>query len=371
MKRVFLYISAISVLTFAFLACNKTKNTDNNGGNNFDKAAMLISYADNLIIPAYTAMQQKIETLQKASDAFMANPSTTTQTDLKTAYTEAHLQYNRIAVFNFGPAASNLLDNFLNFTGGLDYSFTTDGELTGFSVDTTAIANNISSGSYNFTTMTRSSFYAQGFPALNYLYFGDNAIAKIDGKRGKYINDVLARMKTLVDVVAKDWNNYRSEFVSNTQSNAGSPIGNMVNQLAYQLDLLKSPRIGWPLGKASNGKIFETKCEAYYAGISASLAAESLNSIKKLYTANNSGKGLSDYLIALKHAELNTDVLAQFDLAMNKLKAIPDPLSYTLQTQPATVDAAYKEVQKLVTLLKTDVASATAVQISYTDNDGD
>ena len=82
-------------------------------------------------------------------------------------------------------------------------------------------------------------------------------------------------------------------------------------------------------------------------------------------------RGLSDYIISLNHAALNTDVLAQFDLALDKLKAIPDPLSNSLLTQAATVDAAYKEIQKLVTLMKTDVASATAVQISYADNDGD
>ena len=139
--------------------------------------------------------------------------------------------------------------------------------------------------------LTRSGFYSQGFPALNYLYFGNDAITKMDSKRAKYINDLLARMKTLVDKVAGDWNTYRATFIGNTQVNSGSPIAYIVNQLSYQLDLLKGPRIGWPLGKQSAGKVFETKCEAYYAGISAALAVENLNSIKRLYTGNNvSGK---------------------------------------------------------------------------------
>ena len=46
-------------------------------------------------------------------------------------------------------------------------------------------------------------------------------------------------------------------------------------------------------------------------------------------------------------------------------------MSASLISQPAAADAAYKEIQKLLTLLKTDVASATAVQITFTDNDGD
>jgi predicted lipoprotein len=356
----------------SLFSCNKNENKNNNTTNAFDKAAMLNSYADNLIIPAYAQMQQKIAALKTASDAFIANPTVTNQAAVKTAYTETHLQYIKIAVFNFGPADNALLDNFLNFSGGLDYNFVTDGELTGFSVDTTTINNNINAGIYNFEALTRNSFYSQGFPALNFLYFGHDALNKMDSKRAKYINDLLARMKSLVDKVTNNWGSYRASFVSNTQTNSGSPIAFIVNQLSYQLDLLKGPRIGWPLGKQSNGIVFETKCEAYYAGISMALAVENLNSIKRLYTNNNtSGKGLSDYLVALNQSTLNNDVLAQFDVVNNKLKAIPDPLSNSLLTQGAKVDEAYKEVQKLVTLMKTDVASATAVQISYADNDGD
>lgn len=370
MRKITYAITAI-ILTATFFACSKSPDKVNPADNGFDKTGMLTNYADNLIIPAYKLMQQKVAALQTSSDAFIATPSLTTQASLKTAYTEAHLQFERIAGFDFGPAETNLLSTFLNFSGGLDYSFTTSGELTGFSVDTATIENNISSGSYALNTMTRNSYYSQGFPALNYLYFGNNAISKMDTRRAKYIQDVVARMKTLVDKVANDWTAYRAEFIANTKTNVGSPIGNMVNQLAYQLDILKGPRIGWPFGKQSAGKIFETKCEAYYAGISVALAVENLSALKKIYNGNASGKGLSDYIISLKQETLNTDVLAQFDVTIAKLQAIPDPLSNSLVTEATKVDAAYKEVQKLLTLIKTDVASATAVQINFMDNDGD
>ncbi|HTN18710.1 MAG TPA: imelysin family protein [Chitinophagaceae bacterium] len=370
-KKFFLSLLAVPVLLFS---CNKS--TDNNTNNppgtaGFDKTAMLTYYADEMVIPAYTAMQQKLTALQTATDAFVTAPSVSSQASLKTAYTEAHLQYERIACFQFGPAETALLDIFMNFSGSLDYNFNTDGELTGFSVDTTAIKNNIETGSYNFTSLTRSSFYTQGFPALNYLLFGSDAVSKMEAKRAAYINAVLARMKSLVDKVSGEWSGYRSTFIGNTQTNVGSPIGNIVNQLAYHMDLMKGPRIGWPFGKQSGGKVFATKCEAYYAGISAALAVENLISLKKLYNGNASGKGISDYLIALNQASLNTDVLAQFDVAITTLKAIPDPMSDAFTAQASKIDAAYKEVQKLLTLLKTDVASATAVQINFMDNDGD
>lgn len=377
MRKVSLFIASLALVSIGFYACNKEDSgsgTDTAIVNGFNKTTMLTYYADNSIIPGYAAMQQKIAALQTASDAFLATPSTTTQAALKTAYTETHLQYERITAYQFGPAETALLDIFLNFSGGLDYSFTTSGQLTGFSVDTATIESNIITGSYDFSAMTRSSFYSQGFPALNYLYFEPDAIAHFStgaANRIKYVNDVLTRMKTLVDKVAGEWTAYRSTFIANTKTNVGSPIGNMVNQLAYQMDMMKGPRIGWPLGKQSNGIVFATKCEAYYAGISVALAVENLSAAKRMYTASGSGKGLSDYLVALNRSQLNNDVLAQFDAAIAKLSLVPDPLSTSLITQSATVDAAYKEVQKLLTLLKTDVASATAVQITFMDNDGD
>ena len=359
-----------------FYSCKKSSDPDPGSGpsTGFDKTAMLTNYADNLIIPGYTAMQQKLAALQTASYAFLAAPSATTQAAVKTAYQETHLQYERIAAFQFGPAETALLDIFLNFSGSLDYSFTTAGQLTGFSIDSLTIESNITAGTYNLAAMTRSSFYSQGFPALNYLYFGPDAVSKFNtntANRVKYVKDVLARIKTLVDKVSSDWTTYRTDFIGNTKTNSGSPISYLVNQFAFQMDLLKGPRIGWPFGKQSNGQVFATKVEAYFVGNSMALAVENLTSLKNTYTAGSSGKGISDYLISLGKTSLNTDVLAQFDLAIAKLKLIPDPLSASLTTQATAVEAAYKEVQKLLTLLKTDVASATAVQISYMDNDGD
>jgi hypothetical protein len=137
------------------------------------------------------------------------------------------------------------------------------------------------------------------------------------------------------------------------------------------MDLLKGPRIGWPFGKQSNGIVFATKCEAYFAGNSVALAIENLSSLKKTYSGAGSGKGMSDYLISLGKTSLNNDVLTQFDIAITKLQLISDPLSTSLVSQAVAVDNAYKEIQKLLTLLKTDVASATAVQITFMDNDGD
>lgn len=357
----------------AFFACSKRGHNQQPGNNTtFDKTAMLTNFADNIIIPAYNTFQQKVSTLQAAAGDFADAPTLTTQFTAITALKAAQLQYQNIEAYNnLKPASAISFESYIDFFGGLA---STDLVLNGFTIDSIGIENNISTGVYNLTEYSIQSFYTQGLPALSYLIAGSNAIAKFNSnaaKRAKYIKDIAARLKSLTDKVVGDWVVYRSLFIGNTQSNVGSPIGNLVNQLAYEMDVLKGPRIGWPFGKQSNGKVFPTKVEGYYTENSVALAVANLKNLKLVYTASGSGKGFSDYLISLGKQSLNSMILSQFDLTVTKLQAIPDPLSNSLTTQNVAVNAAYGEVQKLLTLLKTDLASALGVQISFMDNDGD
>lgn len=374
MKRSFVLVFLVAVALTAGIFCSKGGDDGGDNDNGFDKAGMLTHYADELILPAYQSLQEKVNSFETLANTFLTTRNTANQLALLDAYKQLHLQYTRAEAFNLGPAVVAALDVYLNFNGGLDYNFNTNGELTGFSIDSTTIENNISSGNYDLTQYVRNTFYAQGFAAINYLFFGPNAIQKFDNNttvRVKYAKDVVSRMKFLVDKVNNDWTAYRADFISNTKTNVGSPIGNMINNLAYYLDVLKGPRIGWPFGKQSNGTAFPAKVEAYFAGNSSALAQESVRNLKKIFTGGGSGKGFSDYLVALKKQDLASQVAAQFDMVITKLEALPDPLSTTITNAPSNVEAAYKEIQKLLTLIKTDVASATGVQITFMDNDGD
>jgi predicted lipoprotein len=374
MKRALIAGLLGSIVLTAGVFCSKSKDKDEETDNGFDKTGMLTYFADEMIIPGYKALQEKVNSFQTLSNTFLDTRNTANQQALLDAYKQMHLQYTHVEAFNFGPAGVVSLEVYLNFNGGLDYNFNTSGEITGFSVDSTTIENNISSGSYDLTLYTRNTFYGQGFSAMNYLLFGPNAITKFNNNtagRVKYVKDIVTRMKSLVDKVTNDWSAYRADFISNTKTNVGSPIGNMINNMAYEMDVLKGPRIGWPFGKQSNGTAFPTKTEAYFAGNSAALAQEAIKHLKNIFTANGSGKGYSDYLKALNKEALANQVLSQFDIVIAKLQAIPDPLSTTIVNDPAKVEDAYKEIQKLLTLIKTDVASATGVQITFMDNDGD
>ncbi|MBE9583082.1 imelysin family protein [Mucilaginibacter sp. JRF] len=348
---------AVSALV---IACSKSSNPggpDNNAGG-FDKTAMLTNYADALIIPAYTGMQTQLNTFETAVNVFLDVPTTENQVVLKAAFKNAYLQFQHISVDQFGPAERVILNSFLN----------------SFPTDIPAIEGNVTRGSYDLTM--NSTTVQQGFPALDHLLFASDALSKLNSagnaNRKKYVKDLLTRMKTLVAGVLSNWkDSYRADFIGNTRSDAGSPIAFMINQFAYEMDQMKGPRIGWPYGKQSGGVQYPQNVEGYNAGISIALATENLTNLKAMYTGGGNGKGMADYLIALKKEQLNTDVLKQFDAAITALKTIPDPYSTALTANRTQIDAAYIEIQKLLTLIKTDVASATGVRITYQDTDGD
>ena len=349
------------VLTSAvFYACTENNGTTDPApsGNDAFKTGMLTNYADNLIIPAYADLSTKLTTLETHVNGFLDNPSATTLDAAKPAYKAAYLSYQATSAAYFGPASALLLNNYINT----------------FPPATAQIEKGIASGSYRLDQPIVSDSI-QGFPALDYLLFAPDAVGKFTGANGparkKYVRDVMARMKTLVANTATQWNGpYRASFETSLKTDVGSSIAFLVNQFAYELDALKGPRIGWPFGKRSNNIVFADKCEGYYSGLTRELAVANLTNLKNYYEGGQ-GNGIADYLVLLKKEALATQVSTQFDVAINALNAIPQPMAESFTKNPAPVDEAYRQVQKLLTLIKTDVASATSVQITYMDNDGD
>ncbi|MFD0764341.1 imelysin family protein [Mucilaginibacter lutimaris] len=355
---IFLGITAFAI---GFAACSKSDSSANKPDpteNGFDKTAMLTNYADNLIIPAYTNLQTQLGVFETAVNSFMATPTFANQQALKTVFKDTYLKFEHVSVNQFGPAEAALYTNFTNT----------------FPTDSAAIEGNITRGTYNLTA--NSTIGQQGFPALDYVLFSPFHLNDFSGpnaaNRKKYVQDLVARLKTLTGNVLTGWQNtYRASFIGNTRSDSGSPIAFLINQFAFEMDQLKGPRIGWPFGKQSAGTMFPNNSEGFNAGISVALATENLVSLKAMFNGNGSGKGMSDYLIALKKDKLSSDVMTQFDKAINALKAVPDPYATAMSVNKTQIEAAYREIQILLTLIKTDVASATGVRITYQDTDGD
>ncbi len=335
----------------------------------FDKQGMLTNMADNIIIPNYTSFKSSVDSLSVAFSAFNTNNSLAAFQKVKLCYADAYLKYQRISLFEFGPAETNIIRMNLNV----------------FPTDSVQIKSNITSGSYDLASA--ANFDAKGFPALDYLFYGnnqsENSVLQLftsSANRKQYVSNLINDISSKINAVTASWNgSYRSQFVNSLGTDIGSSIGFLVNQLNYEVDFLKNNKIGIPLGKKTLGVPVPEKCEAYYGGQSVQFALETLSAIESIYLGKSltgsDGKGFDDYLDHLdaqyNGGSLNGAIKNQFSVARTKLTAVQNPLSAQVTANAPVVDAAYTEILKLLVLLKTDMPSSLGVVITYQDGDGD
>lgn len=356
------------ILLLALAAC---KNDDNGGSGTetciqgFDQKAMLENLADNLIRPAYTDLQSKVNTLDNAGQLFLANPTEGTLADFQAAISAAYLIWQSAAAYEFGPAEEVFLRNSLN----------------NFPVNVGKLENNISNQSWDFDLPDE---FDKGFPALDYLLFGiaDSPMeivafykdANDADLRKQYVMALLSDIKTRVDKTAEAWSNYRETFVSNLGTADGSALSQIINGLNHNYELIKREKIGFPSGALTSGFSNPEAVEAYYSGQSLALAKAAIDATKNIYQGFGS-LGLDDYLNHV-NAEKNGTSLhqlieAQFLLIEETLNNLSDPLSDNITADQNAVSNAHSIISDQVVHLKTDLPSILCVSITYIDNPSD
>ncbi|MES2590641.1 MAG: imelysin family protein [Bacteroidota bacterium] len=372
-KKINIVILFGLIIALTTAGCDKKPEEEVTPESSFDKVLMLTNIGENLVIPAYSNFKISIDSLYYLNSLFTSSPSSTNLANVQSQFLKAYTYYQWVSTFEFGPGENELIRANFNI----------------FPCDTLQIKNKIAAGDFNFSSV--ESFDAKGFPALDFLLYGNdhdnnNVLAQYttDGNaanRKNYLTAIINELKNKTDLVISGWNagNYIATFKNNTGSDVGGSIGMLVNQLNYDFELLKNAKVGIPLGKKTLGTPMPEKVEALYSTQSLALVTEHLKSIENIYLGRNvlnvDGLGLDDYLVHVnaQHSSgaLNDVIKATFSSAKAKLALITGPLSQAVITNTTTVDAAYAELQKLVVLLKVDMPSALGVLITYQDNDGD
>lgn len=360
----------ISFLLLLFSSCNKDKEKETGPvTTGFDKQAMLVNMADHVILPAYQAYWNSVDSLRKAWTVFKNQSDIGNLQLLRSRFHEAYTLYQSCDLFEFGPAESLLFRANNNV----------------FPADTIQILNNISSGTYNLQTL--ANLDAKGWPALDYLFYhpgytDQELVGYFTNSPSavKYAEDLIQELFIHSQTIVSGWvNTYREIFVNSLGTDVGSSIGYVINQLNFQLDYLKNAKLGIPLGKKSLGVIQPRQCEAYYSGYSLVYCKATLEAIEAIYLGQSqsgeNGKGLDDYLDHLKvqynGTTLNSAIITQFQKAREKLGGMQGPISLDVQQNFNQTDQAYAALVKLLVLLKTDMPSSLGVVITYQDGDGD
>jgi predicted lipoprotein len=363
------------LLSLSLLAACKPGEDPMGASCDFDVAVMNDHLARQLILPGYADLQTQVLNLQQAVEQFSTNPDQTNLEATRTACLLAYRSYQQVAMFGFGPATEQ----------GFDLSE----RLNTWPTNTQGIADAIATGSTEVDSRFKSDV---GFPAMEYLLFGP--IGSSDAELIAWFStdaNAAARKTYLLalttDVLAKTnsvyaaWEVGGDEFAVNTGNDVGSSLSLMTNALNFGYERMKNFKFKLPLGKLDGGMVQPDKVEGLYSGTSVELALTEAKAMRDFYLGvgrdGQDGTGFDDYLRCLQTGADTPDglladaIVEQFARVISSLEGLPDPLSETLTTDKAAIDASYLEQQQMVPLLKREMVSAFGVRISYVDNDGD
>lgn len=369
-----------SILLFLFLlACGGKENEPSPADNTKDRQVILIHWLDNIINPSYENFRNVFDVMLDKEDAFVSSPDAATLAAFREAWEDAYLEWQKVELFEFGPAEIYTLRNFFNI----------------YPTDVAGIVSNMNDPSSNLDVP--ASYARQGFPALDYLINGvgtdDAGIVAAyttdpDAEiRLAYLDRITNRMNTLLTNVIAEWKgSSRDPFLINTGLDIGSSFGNVVNAyVLYYERYIRSGKIGIPSGAAigSSGVPYPERVEAYYKrDLSLALAKTAQKAAHDFFNGvsirtGESGPSLQSYLDALGAKDASTGTMLseiindQFEVIDNKLEQLSPDLYEQIQSDNAEMVDTYAAMQKLVRILKVDMTSAMSVTITYTDNDGD
>ena len=360
--------------------CSGSGSDPSPSDNSKDRQEMLIHWADNIIIPSYDNFKAKFDVMLSESEEFTGSPTTESLTAFRSAWVDAYAEWQKVELFEFGPADRYTLRNFFNI----------------YPADVAGIEANILDPLANMEVP--NSYPRQGFPTLDYLIngvasddagiveyytFGDDAAERV-----AYVTKVVERMSTLITNVITEWKgSYRDTFTSSTGLDIGSSTGILVNAYIMNYErFIRSGKIGIPAGIVSatvSGPAYPDKVEAYFKkDISKLLAKNAQEATVNFFNGVNvtteaEGPSFKSYLDALGAKDSSTGALLseiindQFAVVDSKLNLLSPNFYEEVQNNNQAMKDLYAEMQKAVRLLKVDMSSAISVTITYIDNDGD
>lgn len=326
----------------------------------FKKETLLTNVADNYIIPGYAELQLNVNALNTSWSTFAADETADNFNGVRSAWQAAAISFQKVKFLEVGPAMT------IGFSAALGT----------FPTDTAQIESNITGGSYDLATA--ANIDAIGFDALDFLLYGADAYAKLvnSAARRLYVQNVIAKMKSETDQVVNAWSSYKATFIAGTGTETTSAFSVLVNAFCKDFEIAKSAKIGAPIGTATLGVPLPEYFEARRSGIGKALLIANLTGLRRLFTGTpysgaGGGTGFDDYLVAIDRTTLGNTIDQRFIYLTSEPANWLGTIEEKHAASPEALTAYYQYMQGTVVYIKTDMASAFGVLITYQDNDGD
>ena len=361
------YPSLGLLLLLIFFSCGKDKGPKQP---DFDRAAMLENYADQLIQPAYQQLNQEANALQVAWDAFVANPNTDQLLAMQAQWLKTALAWQSANAYNFGPAGEQGLLKSLVEEIGL------------FPVSVSKVEAYVAAGDVSLNNFDRDS---RGLLAIEYLIYGTTSdpqevlLDLQDAQRSAYLTAIIAHMRQRVSAVVSAWQTYRTDFVQNDGTDVGSSTSQLYNEFVRSFESVKNFKVAVPAGKRAGQTQAEPQLvEAFYSGQSLQLLKAHIEAIERIYYGTNAagvdGPGFQEYLQKVEGGPaLISATEAQWQAVKTALAQVPESPAFSvlIQNEDPSIGVLFTELQKHTRFFKSDMSSLLGIAITYNSGDGD
>lgn len=364
-------LSVIAVL-IAFLGGGCGSSNPDGPADGFDRGAMLSSMAQAYIQPQYTEAVTRAEALLSSIESLTASPTEERVRTARSAWLACAEQWQRVSMFDFGPA-EGILGDLVQIVGT-------------FPSNSARIEALVSAGD---TTMTSFERDVRGINALDYLLFSgsetDVAAALLPsaaGTRAAYMRSVARHLVVELRRVRDAWSSsYAATFSANVGTDAGSSISSIVNNLAMSFEVVKNDKVGLPGGFRAGQKRSEPeRVEARYSNNSMRLARLHFEAIRAFWegqvpTSSNGATFISirQYLEnVVGGPRLVDETRAQFAAVEAAFSACgSESVASLAASNDPRLAALHTELQKLTRFVKSELSSLLGVAITYSSGDGD
>ncbi|HKX62952.1 MAG TPA: imelysin family protein [Verrucomicrobiae bacterium] len=326
----------------------------------FTKAGMLEDLVRQVIVPAYSNFTAATDRLAGAGEGFSNQPNAQSLAEVQQAWREAMLSWRSAQVLRSGPLLEVL------------------GRIHFWPIRRQSVEKVLrDSRPINEGYIAELGAPAVGLCAMESLLFdlkggNETVLSNFQGReaerRRSYLRALAADLSRQAKGVSAAWTasgGYAGKFIADGQES----VNLMVNDLLQAVEIATEERLKYALDLQESKLLKPEYIQGAAAGISHRSIVEVIRGAHRFY-AGVVGFGLVAQLEQIGSPTAQR-VERQFQTALKALEAIGAPLEKTLPLDRAVVLRAYEECKTLEILLKTEMASALGVTLTFNSTDGD
>jgi len=307
----------------------------------------------------YLQLNTDVAALNTAASEFCTDSSSATLfDDVKQRWVAAQRSWQSVQGINFGPANDSNRRYLIAF----------------YPIDDASLSERVASlilGSQNIAeAIPASAAELQGFPALEYVLFRENALELINVPSDNvrycgFIEAVSQNLVSLVTPIHSEWvGSYGDNFssVANAQTSLESWFGGITEQLQVVEDS--------KLRQVSAGNT--DNLESPFAMVSRDNIIQNIDSLSSIYTMGDTS-GLDYLLVSSDLASLSVDFssrLSQFYTAAGSSDTTLAALSAT-ENGVVEIDSIAEATHQVLEYFASDIADGLGIYIGFNGADGD